>query len=261
MFRTVKDQLGDVITVPDFPIRIVSLVPSQTELLHDLGLGERVVGITKFCVHPKEWFETKTRIGGTKQVNIEAVKALSPDLIIGNKEENTKEDIEALGVVAPVWMSDVEKLGDALRMIIELGDLTLTQDKANNIAQSIRGSFDSFQSTIKDKTVLYLIWKNPYMGAAEGTFIHDLLTNELGFKNVLSPQSRYPICDLNDLIDQPDYIFLSSEPYPFKKEDLDELVQRFPASNVLLVDGEYFSWYGSRLMGTAEYFASLQALL
>ena len=261
MFRTVKDQLGDVITVPDFPIRIVSLVPSQTELLHDLGLGERVVGITKFCVHPKEWFETKTRIGGTKQVNIEAVKALSPDLIIGNKEENTKEDIEALRVLAPVWMSDVEKLGDALRMIIELGDLTLSQDKANNIAQSIRGSFDSFQSTIKDKTVLYLIWKNPYMGAAEGTFIHDLLTNELGFKNVLSPQSRYPICDLNDLIDQPDYIFLSSEPYPFKKEDLDELVQRFPASNVLLVDGEYFSWYGSRLMGTAEYFASLQALL
>lgn len=261
MIRTVKDQLGDIITVPDFPIRIVSLVPSQTELLHDLGLGERVVGITKFCVHPKEWFKAKTRIGGTKQVNIEAVKALSPDLIIGNKEENTKDDIEALRELAPVWMSDIETLADALQMIIDVGALTDTLDNANDIAESIRASFDSFQSSIKDKSVLYLIWKNPYMGAAEGTFIHDLLTNELGFKNVLSPQSRYPICDLNDLKEQPDYIFLSSEPYPFKKEHMDELVQRFPFSNVLLVDGEYFSWYGSRLMGTAEYFASLQALL
>jgi len=261
MIRTVKDQLGDVITVPVFPSRIVSLVPSQTELLYDLGLGERVVGITKFCVHPKEWFKAKTRIGGTKHVNIEDIKALSPDLIIGNKEENIKDDIEALREIAPVWMSDIETLGDAMRMIIEVGDLTLTQDKANNIAQSIRSAFDSFQFSIKDKSVLYLIWKNPYMGAAEGTFIHDLLTNELGFKNVLSPESRYSICDLNDLKEWPDYIFLSSEPYPFKKEDLDELTQHFPTSKVLLVDGEYFSWYGSRLLRTVEYLESLQALL
>ena len=257
MIRTVKDQLGDVITVPDFPIRIVSLVPSQTELLYDLGLGERVVGITKFCIHPQEWFETKTRVGGTKQVKLDVVKTLAPDLIIGNKEENTKEDIEALRSIAPVWMSDIETLGDALRMIAEVGELTQTQYKAHKIAQSIGDAFDSFQSSLTDKSVLYLIWKKPYMGVAEGTFIHDLLTKVLGFKNVLSPQSRYPICDLNDLKEQPDYVFLSSEPFPFSETHIAEIAELFPSSKIRLVDGEYFSWYGSRLLGTVDYFKRL----
>ena len=105
------------------PRRIVSLVPSQTELLYDLGLEERVVGITKFCIHPKEWYRSKVRIGGTKNVNFDKVKTLRPDLIIGNKEENFKEDIEALEEIAPVWMSDIFTLDDSLEMINQLGSV------------------------------------------------------------------------------------------------------------------------------------------
>lgn len=261
MSRLVKDQLGDVITVPDFPTRIVSLVPSQTELLYDLGLGERVVGITKFCIYPQEWFETKTRVGGTKQVKLDVVKSLEPDLIIGNKEENTREEIEELRKIAPVWMSDIDTLDDALKMISEIGSLTNTLDKAKEIAASIHTSFQEFQTPETGKTVLYLIWKNPYMGAAEGTFIHDLLTNVLQLKNGLTQQKRYPVIDFDNVKEQPDYIFLSSEPFPFNESHILELENRFPKSKIVLVDGEYFSWYGSRLLGTAEYFTSLKALL
>jgi ABC-type Fe3+-hydroxamate transport system substrate-binding protein len=257
MHRSVKDQMGEIISVPDFPTRIVSLVPSQTELLHDLGLGERVVGITKFCVHPKEWFQTKTRVGGTKQVKLEAVKSLAPDFIIGNKEENTREDIEALRKIAPVWMSDIETLDHAQKMIVEIGALTNTLDKAKEIAAKIHTSFQAFSAPLTGKTVLYLIWKNPYMGAAEGTFIHDLLTNVLQLKNGLTPQKRYPAIDFDNFKEQPDYIFLSSEPFPFNESHILELEQRFPKSKVILVDGEYFSWYGSRLLGTVDYFKRL----
>src|SRR5688500_11346244 len=98
------DQLGRNITLKGEPSRIISLVPSQTELLFDLGLGEHVVGITKFCVHPKEWFRSKTRVGGTKKLDIEKIRSLNPDLIIGNKEENEKEQIEELIKEFPVWM-------------------------------------------------------------------------------------------------------------------------------------------------------------
>ena len=252
------DQLGNVITIPpDFPMRIVSIVPSQTELLYDLGLGERVVGITKFCVHPKEWFQSKTRVGGTKQVRLDVVKSLEPDLIIGNKEENTREDIEELRKVAPVWISDIETLDDALKMIVEIGALTNTSDKAKEIAATIHSSFQEFHAPENGKTVLYLIWKNPYMGAAEGTFIHDLLTNVLQFKNGLTPQKRYPLIDFDNFEEQPDYIFLSSEPFPFNESHILELEKRFPKSKIVLVDGEYFSWYGSRLMGTVGYLKRL----
>jgi ABC-type Fe3+-hydroxamate transport system substrate-binding protein len=254
MSRTVKDQMGEFIVVPDFPKRIVSLVPSQTELLFDLGLGDRVVGITKFCVHPVDWFKTKTRVGGTKSVNIEKVKALSPDLIIGNKEENTREDIDSLRNLAPVWMSDIETLDDALWMINSIGELTHTEELADVIASKIKRSFDGFVSSVAGKSVLYLIWKNPYMGAASTTFIDDLLTQTLGLENVLAHQERYPELDLKELTTLPELIFLSSEPFPFKEKHIKELEDLFPKAQVLLVDGEYFSWYGSRLMGTVEYF-------
>src|ERR1700741_3198050 len=106
------DQTGRKISIPQIPQRIISLVPSQTELLFDLGLDKEVVGITKFCVHPPEWFQTKTRVGGTKQLKIDLIKQLQPDLIIANKEENVKEQIEELEKHFPVWISDVNNLED-----------------------------------------------------------------------------------------------------------------------------------------------------
>ena len=252
-----RDQIGDEVEIKEQPQRIISLVPSQTELLFDLGLDDRVIGITKFCVHPKEWFKSKNRIGGTKDVDIDAVKSLNPDLIIGNKEENTLKDIKALRKIAPVWMSDVNDLEQSIDMIKSIGEICHVSPKANKVSKQITDNFNSFDSDIKGKSVLYFIWKNPYMVAANDTFIDSILTNQLGLKNVMSNKKRYPNIDLADVTISPDYVFLSSEPYPFKEKHRKEMNEVFPNAKVVLVDGEYFSWYGSRLIKAPSYFKDL----
>ena len=255
---SVKDQLGNSIQMSRTPKRIISLVPSQTELLYDLGLGEKVVGITKFCIHPNEWFKNKVRVGGTKNVALEKVKELQPDLIIGNKEENDKTNIQQLSSIAPVWMSDIHTLQDSYSMIFELGELLNVVERANKIITKIKEAFSDLKKEKQptNKSVLYLIWKDPYMGVGANTFIHDILTHQLGFKNFLSPQKRYPIIEI-DKIKSPDFIFLSSEPYPFKEKHVQFLKKQFPESSIKLVDGEYFSWYGSRLIHAPTYFSTL----
>lgn len=259
------DQMGREIHCAVPPKRIVSLVPSQTEYLYDLGLGNRVVGITKFCVHPNEWFRSKTRIGGTKTVAIDKVKALKPDLIIGNKEENTKSDIEQLENIAPTWMSDIFTLEDSFQMMLKIGRLVDLEDKSKEIVQAIKEAFDDLKASpklrsIQGKRVLYLIWKDPYMGAANQTFIHHLLTDILGLENTLKMENRYPeITDISKI--NPDFIFLSSEPYPFKDKHLKEICKNSSNTKAFLVDGEYFSWYGSRLLNAPIYFQQLIAQL
>lgn len=250
-----KDQMNQTIRLGAYPKRIVSLVPSQTELLFDLGLEEEVVGITKFCIHPEQWFQTKSRVGGTKNIHIDKVRALQPDLIIGNKEENTKEDIEALSEIAPVWMSDIYTLEDALSMIVSVGELTNKAEQANTIVAQIKQGFNEFKLVNKSSKVVYLIWKNPYMAAAKQTFIDDIL-NRIGFENFFT-EERYPEWNLKTE-DKPPFIFLSSEPYPFNEQDIQDLQQKFPESQVKLVDGEYFSWYGSRLIKAIPYFKYLR---
>lgn len=251
-----KDQMQRTIRLGHVPERIVSLVPSQTELLYDLGLGDRVVGITKFCIHPEEWFRSKTRVGGTKNVDIAKVMALQPDLIIGNKEENQKEDILALEKLAPVWMSDIYTIDDSLAMIKDLGAILKVEDKAEALQHTIRSEFESLQPLKKAASVLYLIWKDPYMAVGPNTFVHHILTHHLGFTNATN-QERYPVLELSDFQPSPEYIFLSSEPYPFKDKHIDELQVLYPSAKIMLVDGEYFSWYGSRLVGAPAYFTQL----
>jgi len=252
------DQMNRTVRVVDKPLRIVSLVPSQTQLLHFLGVGERVVGITKFCIHPKEWHSSKTRVGGTKSVNIEKVKSLAPDLIIGNKEENTIEDFKALEQVAPVWMSDVFTLDDALEMIRSIGALTSTEDKASQLIGSIESSFLKLErftknSSCTDKRALYYIWRKPNMVSGKHTFVDDML-QKCGLLNATDDE-RYP--EVNALDDTPDYVFLSSEPFPFKERHIDEFKDLFPESKIVLVDGEMFSWYGSKLADAPDYFERL----
>jgi ABC-type Fe3+-hydroxamate transport system substrate-binding protein len=261
MQRSFTDQLGRAIPVNYPPKRIISLVPSQTELLFDLGLNAEVVGITKFCIHPFEKFKSIPKIGGTKKLNIEAIRSLNPDLIIGNKEENEQGQIEELMAEFPVWMSDIYTLDDAKQMITQIGALVNRQPEAAYLNHLINAGFNDLQTLALqhgiDKTIAYLIWRAPYMLAGRDTFIDHILTLN-GLRNVIR-QSRYPEIGLKQLaLLKPDLIFLSSEPYPFKEKHLEEITDLIPGAKVMLVDGEMFSWYGSRLVKAVQYLFQLQ---
>src|SRR4051794_13796877 len=169
-----KDQIGRTVTLNHFPPkRIISLVPSQTELLYDLGLDEEVMGITKFCVHPERWFKNKERVGGTKNINIEKVKSLQPDLILANKEENVKEQIEQLEIIAPVWISDITTFEDALRMIKAISEITNTTSKADSLTLQIKTNFSQLSTQNSKLKTCYLIWRNPYITIGSDTFINE----------------------------------------------------------------------------------------
>jgi len=264
--KIITDQLGRIVTVPHQPKRIISLVPSQTELLYDLGLNDEVVGQTLFCIHPQEMPKVKPVVGGTKNVKLDRVDALKPDLIIANKEENDKAQIEALMQKYPVWISDIKNLDDALDMVNKVGELIDKIAEAALISQNIKNSFSGIisntQNGIAGKKVLYLIWRKPWMSAGNDTFINEMI-NSMGLLNATkNKEGRYPELTSNDIVTLcPDFIFLSSEPYPFKEKHINELQFICPQSKIILVDGELFSWYGSRLQHSAAYFNKLIAQL
>ncbi|WP_229374710.1 ABC transporter substrate-binding protein [Fibrella rubiginis] len=238
--------------------RIVSIVPSQTELLFHLGVGSLVVGRTKFCIHPAPAVSRVPVVGGTKNVDIERVAALKPTLILANREENTRADVEALQAIAPVHVTDVNTLPDALQMICDVGQLTGKNAEAEQLTSEIGQSMATLTPPSTRPSVAYLIWRKPWMVAAADTFIDAMLT-AAGFTNVFSDRTRYPVVDEADWQTvRPDLIFLSSEPYPFKDRHMAELQQLCPLARIRLVDGELFSWYGSRLRQSAAYFRQLQ---
>lgn len=250
-----SDQLGRSIEITDPPQRIISLVPSQTELLFDLGVGDRVAGITKFCIHPSDWFKTKTKVGGTKKIHFEIIDQLQPDLIIGNKEENEETQIKQLYKKYPVWMSDIVDWSSAMQMIARVGDLVGESAKSESIVHKIEEGFKNVRRFSPRKT-LYLIWKNPWMAAGKNTFI-DTMLGKIGLVNSMA-EERYPELTLERMRElSPELILLSSEPYPFKEKHIEELQQIVPDAKILLVDGEMFSWYGSRLLKAPGYFSSL----
>lgn len=242
------------IKIPAIPQRIVSLVPSQTELLYSLGLNQEIVGQTLFCVHPKEMHLLKPRIGGTKKLLLDKIAALQPDLIIGNKEENDKEQIEKLMQQFPVWMSDIKDLSSALTMIEKVGELVGKTEEALKLSKQIDTEFKSMLVQPEVIDCLYLIWREPWMAAGEDTFINDMLS-KIGRKNVLEKGSRYPSLTQDQIIElAPKEVLLSSEPFPFKEKHILELKEILPKANIKLVDGEMFSWYGSRLLHSVNYF-------
>ena len=258
---TVTDQLGRRVAVPFPPRRIVSLVPSQTELLFDLGLGAQVVGVTKFCLYPAEARTRATVIGGTKNFDFEKIAALKPDLIIGNKEENYQPGIEELAAKYPVWLSDISNLPEALDMVRRVGFIVGAKEKATALAADLEASFASLAASGPDKapvSAAYFIWRKPYMVAATGTFIDDML-HRAGFTNAFAGLSRYPEISAEQLAAAaPQRIFLSSEPYPFAAKHVAEFQALCPAAKIEIVDGELFSWYGSRLRHSAAYFSQLR---
>jgi len=251
--------MGRQISVSTLPKRIVSLVPSQTELLFDLGLEDDVVGITKFCIHPSEWFLSKAKVGGTKKLNLQKIRELQPDLIIGNKEENDQFQIQELMKEFAVWMSDITNLEEALEMIRAIGCLCNREQKAEKIASDIFNGFENINVKIhQNLRVAYFIWKDPWMLAGKNTFIDDVI-KRAGLVNAVE-QERYPALSASQIVDlKPDLIFLSTEPYPFKDQHLEELKEICPDTKIRLVDGELFSWYGSRLLHTSEYLKSIMA--
>lgn len=245
------------------PTRIVSLVPSQTELLCHLGLDKEVTGITKFCIHPERWFRAKTRVGGTKNVDINAVKKLQPDLIIASKEENVQEQIEALAGSFPVWVTDVTNLDNALEMIEAIGCLTGKGEAATFLKAHIANAFGQLNEirNAKRYRACYLIWNDPYMTVGGDTFIHDMM-HRAGFENLFAHEKRYPHVSIDMLQNSNcEVLLLSSEPYPFSDKHAAFFQTHLPYTKISLVDGGLFSWYGSRLQWAPAYFTKLLAQL
>lgn len=253
--------LKEVPQTSHFPQRIVSLVPSQTELLYSLGLEEKVAGITKFCIHPQHWRKTKTIVGGTKQIHTGRIDQLLPDLIIANKEENVKEQVEQLAKKYPVWVTDVNNLSDALLMIRQTGELTGTESRANELAGSVEIAFSNSTDISSTVRTCYLIWQKPYMTVGGDTFINDMMIRA-GLINVFANRNRYPEITLDEIRQSGcELLLLSSEPFPFGTKHIEHFREQLPGIKVLLADGEMFSWYGSRLLQTPDYMKQLHKLL
>lgn len=259
--KTFYDQLDRKLDIVVPPKRIISLVPSQTELLVDLGLIDSLVGVTKFCVHPESLREKKIVVGGTKQVHMDKIRKLAPEIILCNKEENTLEMVKELEEIAPVHVSDVKNIDDSIELIREYGEIFQAREKASAIAGRILDLRNDFKKFVEGKpvqTVVYFIWKNPWMVVGRDTFIDHLLKIN-NFKNIFSEnKSRYPEVYLKQLENKKiDHILLSTEPFPFKDEDKKEFKNIGRNDCIHIVDGEFFSWYGSRLVAAFDYFKKL----
>lgn len=236
-------------------MRIISTVPSITETLFDFDLDRtEIVGRTKFCIHPTKKVSEIDIVGGTKNLNLNKIKSLKPDLIIANKEENQKEQIEALMQDFNVWVTDIETLEDNEKFLTELGGKLHKQDLAEKFNIEISNFFKNLNAG-KRKKAAYLIWNNPYMTIGSDTFIHHIL-NKIGFDNIFDNQKRYPKINTGDLKNA-EYILLSTEPYPFKEKHKKEFETLFPNSKIMIVDGEAFSWYGTHLTKVKNYLSEL----
>lgn len=252
------DHLGNTVTLHHTPKRIISLVPSQTEYLFDLGLADSIVGITRFCIHPGKDVMNIPRIGGTKQFDIQKIKQLQPDLIIGNKEENYEEGIQELSRLFPVWMSDIYTPADSFSMMKSIADMTGKTAEGEKVISEIQYAFKQYQTLQPSRTCAYFIWRKPYMVAGSNTFINSML-KLFGCENIFGHTQRYPVIDTAVLQEyKPDVIFLSSEPYSFKAYHIEEFREFCPESKVVLADGEIFSWYGSRMRHAPAYFQKLK---
>lgn len=236
-------------------MKVVSLVPSITEALFDLGLTENeVIGRTKFCIHPEDSIKNVAIIGGTKNINIDKIKALQPDLILANKEENIKEQVEALMDDFKVLVTNVETIEDNYYLLKTLGNTFNKEERAQQFNLKIYDILEQAKLDSPVKTA-YLIWKNPYMTIGSDTFIHRILS-EIGFENIFKDKTRYPEIQMEDLADA-EVIMLSSEPFPFKEKHIEEMKAFYPDKKIMIVDGEAFSWYGTHIAKCGDYFKEL----
>ncbi|WP_010095597.1 ABC transporter substrate-binding protein [Ornithinibacillus scapharcae] len=250
---TIQDHLDRTITLSHPPKRIISLVPAITETMYHLGLENEIIGRTRFCIHPQDKVSKAMNIGGTKEIKLDRILELKPDLIIAEKEENTREIVETLEQHYPVFVFEVKKITDVYRMIYDVGQLTSREEKSLNLVQEIKVAFQTLPN-VNSKRAAYVIWKKPYMVVGGDTYIQSLLEN-IGFINpfILS-EGRYPVVTEEDLLEANlDYILLATEPYPFRDQHLEEFQEMLPNVKPKIVDGEMF-WYGARMLKAADYF-------
>lgn len=259
----IVDHLGTEHTFSQTPKRIISLVPSLTETLYELGLENDIIGITKFCVHPYHLKSVKINVGGTKNVHIEKIKALNPDIIIANKEENTLEIVQSLQGICPVFVTDIITVEDTLKTIADFGTIFKRTTDAKKWIEKIefaKNDFMGFMNTKQLQKAAYLIWREPYMAAGKDTFINEMLKLNK-FQNIYQDfEGRYPEVEIRKMRIQgdPDLVLLSSEPYPFKEEHAFEIGRVTHHAKTIFVDGEMFSWYGTKLFKAFQYFKALQ---
>ncbi len=252
--RIFVDQLGRELHIPIIPKRILSTVPSLTEAVADLFGSDCLVGRTKFCIHPKEIY-SKPKVGGTKNLDLEFIDRLKPDFILSNKEENDKNEIETLSEKYPVYISDIKTISDTVDCLKDLGKILNNSSEVVNFLHSNR--WKNIKHFDHEK-VLYLIWKGPYMTIGGDTFISHILES-IGLNNVCAALARYPELTREDIVQlNPRFVFLSSEPFPFREKHIAELSRILPQAKIVLVDGEMFSWYGTRIFRAQKYFNSLR---
>ena len=238
-------------------MKIVSLVPSISELVYDLGLNTSLIGVTKFCVHPTTLRKENSVVGGTKTLHLDRIRALQPDLIIANKEENEKDQVEVLQKEFNVWVTDIRSLEASWDFILELGSKTNTELKAKFLVATAKKEWATVKGVFK-KRVLYFIWQDPYMTIGKNTFINSILAY-IGFVNVAADlPGNYPIISAEWIRAQkPELLLLSSEPFPFKEKHMAAFASLNSLAKPLLIDGEMCSWYGSRMLLAPAYFRVL----
>ena len=247
--------------------RIVSLVPSTTELLCTLGLADALVGVTVYCVEPREVVRTKTRVGGEKDPDLATIRALAPDLVIANIEENTREHVEALRAAGlRVWLTYPRSVAESLAMIRDLGEVTGARAAAEALLAELTALHAEVRARLAGRRptpVFYPIWRDPWMTIGRDTYIHDLLAT-CGGANVFGDRDRYPTITLADAAARaPEVVLLPDEPFRFRRAHLRELeaypdVPAVRSGRLHLVDGKRFSWHGPRL---AEALRTVPALL
>lgn len=251
--KTVTDHIGRTITYNYPPKKIISLCPGITETLYALRLEPEIIGRTKYCIYPKDKVESAQVVGGTKEINLAKIRELKPDLIIVEKEENTKDIVEILENDYPVYVAEVQSIPDAYRMITSIGDLTNRNAEAGILVAKIQTDFLAHPQ-VNGKRAAYVIWNEPYMVVGKDTYIQSTL-DKMGFINpFISMKSRYPIVTVEDFQNaELDYVLLATEPYPFEEKHKDIFLKMMPNAIPIIVDGEMF-WYGARMIKAAHYF-------
>lgn len=255
----IVDGRGRPCDLEGVPQRIVSLVPSTTETLHDLGAAERVVGITKYCVHPRPWVDGVEKVGGTKKVDVQRIAALQPDLILANCEENTREIFDALDPVAPLYAAFPRTVDEAIADVTRTGALVGCPEAAARWRADIESAREEARAAARTFRYAYLIWRKPWMAVSADTFIAALLAEVGGVGVFAEHDDRFPAVTAAELSGaDPDVVMLSSEPFPFQDKHRAELAAAtgLPIERFVLVDGELLSWHGTRMAAGLRYAAS-----